>query len=663
MYPSVSVASIPHTRPWASYLFNRRAAQALLVFLTLLCLVGSWTAEKKGVSWAVLPLNLLAYIFGGYFGIAAALAEARAGKLSVDFLMIVAAIGAALVDQWHEGATLLFLFSLSNVLQEFALERSRNAIHGLMRLRPDAALVVRNGREEKVPLEQIHPGDIVRVKPGDYIPVDGIVEGGRSDVDQASVTGESRPVQKTVGATVYAGTLNGSGSLDIRVTKEARETTLARVIQLVEQAQEQKARTQRFLDDVEQYYVYTVLIGVGLMLLVPWLFLGHDFAPTFYRAMVLLVVASPCALILSTPASVLSAIACGAFHGVLFKGGTHLESLAEVQTVAFDKTGTLTESKLRVTDVVVYPPYHEKMRSDELLAYAAALEAKSQHPIARAVIAAATERGLTVPEVEDFTSLPGRGLYGRINGYLVWIGGTQMFREHGEHIPSGLLERQRALEQEGKTVLVLHREMARDENGGRHEEEGGGWLGLIAVADTVRPDAAEAIRLLRRLGIKRVAMLTGDNAQVAEAIAHAVGVDEYHAELLPEQKVEVLHRLQKQYGMLMMVGDGVNDAPALSHAAVGVAMGGAGSDVALESADVVLMGDDLTKLAFAVHLSRRAVRILRYNVGFALAVIVILVSTVFLFGLPMPLGVVGHEGSTLLVVMNGLRLLGTRQPS
>ena len=638
----------------------QRLRELVLCLLCLAAIVVSMGLERwADVPTWVMAFNLLAYVSGGWYGVQEAWDSLRRRELNVDFLMILAAIGAAVVDQWHEGASLLFLFSLSNTLQSYAMDRSRRAIGKLMQQRPSEATVLRDGEEVRVPVEALEVGDHVILRPGEMLVADGVVRDGQSDMNEASVTGESKPVDKAPGDTVFAGAITGSGSLDIEVTRTPGDSTLARIVRLVESAQAVKSRTQRVLDEVEGYYAKIVVAGVLLFIFVPWLALGHDFAPTFYRAMVLLVVASPCALIISTPAAMLSAIACGARNGILFKGGLHLENMAEVKVVAFDKTGTLTYGRLQVTDVVPGSEVPDGFDADRLLGYAAALESRSEHPIAKAILREAEARGVVLPETDNFENLPGRGTFAVIEGYLVWIGGERMYQEHGEVIPEALQQTKQALEAEGKTVLVVHRELAREADIGEHEREGG-WLGLVAVSDTMREGVAEIITQIRQQGVSHVAMLTGDNPTVANNVAQTAGVDLCEANLLPEEKVEALRRLQERYGPVLMVGDGVNDAPALAHAAVGMAMGGAGSDIALESADVVLMSDDIARIPFAIELSNRAVHTVRRNVAFSLSVITFLVAAVFLFGLSLPLGVLGHEGSTVLVVLNGLRLLTLR---
>ena len=638
----------------------QRVRELLLCTMTLGCIVLSMYVERwHDMPRLVIALNLMAYVAGGWYGVQEAWSSLMRRELNVDFLMILAAIGAAVINQWHEGASLLFLFSLSNTLQSYAMDRSRRAIGKLMQQRPTEATVISEGQERRVSVDELNIGDILVLRPGEMLVADGVVCDGQSDMNEASVTGESKPVDKAPGDPVYAGAIMGSGTLDIKVSRTPGDSTLARIVTLVETAQSVKSRTQRVLDEVEGYYAKIVVTGVLLFILVPWLLFSHEFTATFYRAMVLLVVASPCALIISTPAAMLSAIACGARNGILFKGGLHLENLAEIKVVAFDKTGTLTYGNLEVTDVITAPNAPPDFDADQLLGYAAALEARSEHPIAKAILKKALDQNVTLPETDNFENMPGRGTFATINGFLVWIGGARMYEEHGEVIPDSLLTIKEQLENEGKTVLIIHRELARNADVGEHEDEGG-WLGMVAVSDTIREGVSTILQQIRQQGVTHIAMLTGDNPVVANSIAEKAGVDVCQANLLPEEKVEALHNLEDTYGPVLMVGDGVNDAPALAHASVGMAMGGAGSDIALESADVVLMGDDIARIPFALALSNRAVHTVRRNVAFSLSVIAFLVAAVFLFGLSLPLGVLGHEGSTVLVVLNGLRLLSLR---
>lgn len=584
----------------------------------------------------------VAFLTGGYYGLLDGLTLLAKRRLDVNLLMITAAIGAAIIGQPAEGVVLLFLFSLSNTLQTFAMGRSRKAIEKLIDLRPTIATVRRGSQQLSLPIEDLVLGDLVLVRPGERFPIDGIVINGTSDVDQSTITGESLPVQKEKDSHVFAGTVNGNGALEIRVTRLAENTTLAKIVQMVEEAQSNKAQTQRMLDNFEQTYAILVLSGAALLTLIPFVLLNHSFEPTFYRAMTLLVVASPCALVISTPASILSAIANGARKGVLFKGGAHLEQTAGIKVVAFDKTGTLTTGEPSISSVISLNGTTE----EELLRIAASVEARSEHPLAHAIVHAARERGLVLETATEFQAIPGQGVEANIRDQLVWIGNERMFIERRMFPPDDVLEKVRELENKGQTVMIVYTDKI--------------YRGLIAVSDTLRPDAADIIAKLKERGVEKVVMLTGDNEPVARNIAEKTGVDEFHASLLPQDKVVILKRLQQKYGLTAMVGDGVNDAPALASADVGIAMGGAGTDVALETADVVLMADDLAHLPYAIGLAQQSRRTVLQNLIFAMAVIVLLVATAFGANLPLTIGVIGHEGSTVLVVLNGLRLLRFR---
>jgi Cd2+/Zn2+-exporting ATPase len=592
----------------------------------------------------VMLLYILSYTAGGWFGLKASLEALKEKTLNVDLLMILAALGAAFIGHPAEGAMLLFLFSLSNTLQSYAMDRSRKAIEKLLDLRPARATVRRGSRLVTVPVEKLSIGEVVMVRPGERFPIDGEILLGQSDVDQATITGESMPVHKEAGDHVFAGTLNGTGSLEIRVTKLARDTTLARIVKMVEEAQAAKANTQRMLDSFEQHYAVLVLAASALLIVVPILLLGQDFEAAFYRAMTLLVVASPCALVISTPASILSAIANGARHGVLFKGGVHLEKAATVKVLAFDKTGTLTTGTPEVTAVVPLAGQDEH----ELLRISAALESRSEHPLARSIVAAAHARDIELPSSSEFRAIPGQGAEAHVEGSVVWIGNERLFHERGVSLDPALKPRLDDLHRAGQTAMLVYDASRRI------------FLGIIAVADALRGDAIEMIKSLKQAGIERVVMLTGDNTDVAAGIAARAGVDEFHSGLLPQDKVTVLRSLQRKYGPVAMVGDGVNDAPSLAAADLGIAMGAAGTDVAIETADIVLMSDDLHKIPYTLGLARHARRVVWQNLGFAMLVILVLIASAFGAQLPLPLGVVGHEGSTVLVVLNGLRLLGYR---
>ena len=600
-----------------------------------------------GLGWnptLIFGLYLVSYVTGGWFGVMASIEALKEKTLNVDLLMILAALGAAAIGQPAEGATLLFLFSLSNTLQTYAMDRSRKAIEKLLDLRPAQATVRRGSRLISLPIEQLMLGDIVLVRPGERFPIDGEVTSGEADVNQATITGESMPVHKQMNDLVFAGTVNGTGSLEIRVTRLAKDTTLARIVKMVEDAQATKANTQQMLDTFEQKYAIFVLAAAVLLIFVPWLLLGHAFQPTFYRAMTWLVVASPCALVISTPASILSAIANGARNGVLFKGGVHLEKTATLKVLAFDKTGTLTSGKPAMTGLQTFGD----MKEDEMLRLVAALESRSEHPLAKAIVQAAHARDLNLPPSMDFRAIPGQGVEGTVDSHHLWIGNERMFFERDVNIPADILTKASAMQEEGQTAMFVY------------EVKSQKFLGLLGVADTLREDAVEMIKALKAAGIEHVVMLTGDNTKVAAKIAARAGVDEFHADLLPQDKVTVLKSLQKKYGPVAMVGDGVNDAPSLATADIGIAMGGAGTDVAIETADVVLMSDDLRKIPFSINLARQARKVVWQNLTFSMAVIVLLVAGAFGADLALPLGVVGHEGSTVLVVLNGLRLLGFR---
>jgi Cd2+/Zn2+-exporting ATPase len=601
---------------------------------------------------------LAAYLAGGWHGTIHGLRSLIGGTVDVDLLMILAALGAAYVHHAFEGAMLLFLFSLSHTLQELAMERSRSAITALMKLRPDTALCKRGAETKLVPIEELVVGDIVLVRPGESIPVDGVVIEGMSCVNQASITGESLPIEKAPGDTLFAGTLNEQGGLEMRVTKLATESTLAKLIELVEKAQGQKAVSQRFLERAEKFYALGVILFTVALIVVPVYLLGRPFQSTFYRAMTVMVVASPCALVISTPASILSAIAAAARRGVLFKGGVYLERAAGIDVVAFDKTGTLTEGRPVVTDLQVIVREGESAEAiscfqEELLWLAAAVEARSEHPIARAIVAEAKRRFMPVERCTKFQSVAGHGVSAEVVGRRIAVGNLKYFDGYESPERTELETRMNGLQDAGKTGMLV------GEIVGPEEKPTVRYLGFIAVADKVRAEAPLIVARLRELGVKRIAMLTGDGPRVAAAVAKKCGVDEVHADLLPQDKVRVITRL-KEAGRTAMIGDGVNDAPALATADLGIAMGAAGTDVAMETADIVLMSDALEAIPFTLALSRRTRRVVFQNLSFALGVIVVLVISALGWQLPLPLGVVGHEGSTVLVCLNGLRLLGFR---
>ena len=638
---------------------TRSRLEAISVALTFAAMLAGLLAERAGADGPSVAAYVVAYVAGGWAGTLGAFRAMRRGHVDIDLLMILAALGAAFIDAPFEGAMLLFLFSLSNVLQTFAIGRSRRAIEALMELRPDTARVRRDGAWLETPVEDAVVGDVFLVTPGDRLPLDGVVVRGAGEVDEASLTGESVPVEKAPGDEVFGGTINGSGALEVRVTRLAGESAIARLIRMVEEAQGQKAETQRIIDRYEEPYALGVIALTALAVVVPTLLFGAPFRPTFYRAMTLMVAASPCALVISTPAAVLSAIAAAARSGVLFKGGVFVEAIGTVRAVAFDKTGTLTVGRSRLTDLV---PVRVGLDERGLLALAAAVQTHSEHHLGDATLRAAGEAGIEASDVEAFEARAGRGVAATVEGKRILIGNARMFEDDGRG--SGARgarthggdwaraeEEARGLREQGRTAVL----MAELDGEGRAAA-----LGVMAFADEVRPAAAGVMRALRELGVEHLAMITGDNRVVADAVAREIGLGDSHAEVLPGRKVELVRELRERFGSVAYVGDGVNDAPALAAATVGIAMGGAGTDVALETADVVLMGDDLTRLPFALELGRRARRILIANLTFAVGIIVVMVGVILTVGLPLPLAVVGHEGSTVLVSLNGLRLLGVR---
>lgn len=641
--------------------------ELLLAIIALIALLVGWIGGAVTGAlpdWAVTLAALISFAAGGYTGVRETLIGIRHGKFDIDFLMTAAAFGAAAIGEWEEGALLLFLFTLSGALETFALDRTRHAIEALSDLRPSVARVLRGEQEIETPVEMLAVGEQVTVRPGERLPVDGTVTRGRSTVDQSPITGESVPVHKEMGDPVFAGTINGQGALQVEVTRLAADSTLSKIIKLVADAQEDVTPTQRFIDRFSQPYTAVVVTATALTFLISWLLISLPRDEAIYRAMTLLVVASPCALVISTPASVLSAIAAAARGGVLFKGGAYLEQMAQVTIVAFDKTGTLTPGKPVVTDIRSFIDYTD----DDVIRLAASAELPSEHHIARAIIEEARARGLDLDTPSDFYAIAGHGVQARFDRdgatETIYIGNDKLYRDVRMEFSPAIAMFGDRMEREGKTaMLVVRRGTMSDTLGNDRDWE---VVGFVAVADAVRPEAKQAVASLRAAGIRRIAMLTGDNKVVAKDIGKHVGIDEIYAELLPEQKVEIMRTLAAD-GHAAMVGDGVNDAPALATASVGIAMGAGGTDVALETADVVLMSSDLSKLPFTVTLSRRAARIVKQNVTFSVSVIATLVFLTVVvpfivpgFMLPLPMGVVGHEGSTLIVVLNGLRLLAMK---
>lgn len=597
----------------------------------------AWRMTSLGLETAAVIAFIAAYIMGGYAKAKEGITETiRHRKLNVEILMILAAIGSAVIGYWTEGAVLIFIFAMSGALETYAMNKSHREISALMELQPEEAWLVRGGFEPiKIAVSELKIGDHVLVKPGERIPVDGLIFKGHSTVDEAAITGESMPVTKEAGAQAYAGTVNLNSPLTIKMTKHSNETMFQKIIKLVESAQSEKSPSQQFIERFEGTYVKVVLGIVGLMLFVPHYLFDWDWSTTFYRAMVLLVVASPCALVASVMPATLAAISNGARNGILFKGGVHLENIGGIQALAVDKTGTLTEGTPVVTDFLV----REGADSKEILATLAAIEGQSTHPLAQAISRYAAEQGIKVSQHVSIQDIPGYGIEATIEQFNYKVGKPDFVgNEEAALFANGALAQ---LASEGKTVTFI-----RDQQG---------ILGLIALKDTVREEAKKAVASLQELGI-HVVMLTGDNKQTADVIAKESGVDNYVAECLPETKVEYIQKYNKEYRAVGMVGDGINDAPALATATVGIAMGD-GTDVALETADIVLMKNNLAKIEYAVRMSRKMQRIVKQNMVFSIAVILLLVVSNFFQAINLPLGVIGHEGSTILVILNGLRML------
>ena len=587
---------------------------------------------------------LAAYVFGGWDISQHAWHAIKERHFDTDLLMVMAALGAAFLGDFAEGALLLFLFSLGHAMEELALDRARAAVRALADLAPKTAFVRRDGNEQELPVESLQLDDIVIVRPGVRIPVDGVILEGRSGVDQASITGESLPVDKAPGDAVFASTLNGEGALEIKVARLAKDSTLARVMKMVEEAQAQKSPTQQTVEKFERVFVPGVLILTSLVITIPPLF-GFPFHDSFLRAMTLLVAASPCALALGTPATILAGVAQAARNGVLIKGGAHLENLGRLKAIAFDKTGTVTHGKPEVTDIVVFPA--SGWKEAELLSLAAAAESRSAHPLAQAIVRSARTQNLPTSVMGEVESLTGRGLRAVSNGNTIWIGNQKLMDEASISLSPEALNHAQSFQQAGKTLMWVAVDKTAD--------------GVIALADTLRSEAMPTMMALKRMGVLHTIMLTGDNARSASTIANEVGMTDFRADLVPEDKLTVIRQLVKDYGQVAMIGDGVNDAPALANATVGIAMGGAGTDVALEVADVALMGNDLSKLPFAVGLGRATRAIIVQNLFIALGVIGILILTSLTGIVSIGVAVVFHEGSTLVVVANALRLLGYKE--
>lgn len=627
------------------------------------------------IGWALLELNgspvpkvflLASILLGGYSVALKGLRNLTRLDFDMNVLMTVAVTGAIMIGEWKEAAVVSFLFAISEMLETYSMDKARQSIRSLIEITPKTATIIRNARESVIPVEELIVGDTILVKPGEKIPIDGDVIDGATFVNQAPITGESMPVEKTVGDPVYAGTLNRQGAIRVRVTKTVQDTIIAKMIHLVEEAQAEKAPFQTFIDRFAKYYTPAVITLAILIAFIPPLFLGGVWDRWIYEALALLVVACPCALVVSTPVAIVTAIGSAAKNGVLIKGGRCLEQAGSIRAMAFDKTGTLTKGEPHVADLVsVVPAYSEQ----DLLRIAGSLEKASEHPLARAILKKAEEFQLDVSLPDQFAAIPGKGATGTIGNTVYYIGNRRLFEELTALTEEGSVLSDRIdrlqeeltasstmdghlrdlilrLQQEGKTVMLVGTKQM--------------IIGLVAVADQLREESAGTVRELKRAGVEKTILLTGDNRQTAEAVANQVQVDEFYGDMLPEDKLNRIKELRNRYGQVAMVGDGINDAPALAAASLGIAMGGAGTDTALETADIALMGDDVSKLSYTVRLSRAALRIIKQNISFSLIIKLAAVLLVFPGWLTLWLAILSDMGATILVTLNALRLLRHR---
>ncbi|MGE7092319.1 heavy metal translocating P-type ATPase [Lysinibacillus sp. NPDC048646] len=597
----------------------------------------AWRLDSNDQTTASVLLYMIAFCVGGFAKAKEGIEETLADKkLNVELLMVLAAIGSAAIGYWTEGAILIFIFAVSGALETYAMNKSHREISALMNLQPEEAWLVRGGFEPmKVAVATLTIGDHLLIKPGERVPADGVIFRGQSSIDESAISGEPLPVAKREGDEVFAGTVNLNGAITMEMTKPNSETLFQKIISLVQSAQSEKSPSQQFIEKFEGTYVKFVLLTVALMMFLPHFLLGWDWTTTFYRAMVLLVVASPCALVASIMPATLATISNGAKNGVLFKGGLHLEHLSVLRALAVDKTGTLTQGKPVVTDFIV----RKGVDRNTTMTILASIEAQSNHPLAQAITSYAKAEGITHYTQTTIEDIPGWGIKGFVNETEYLVGKPDFVGiEEAHAFADGAAA---LLAAEGKTVIFI-----RDNEG---------IVALTALKDTVRNEAKKAITLLKELGI-HVVMLTGDNEKTAKVIAKEAGVNDYVAECLPETKVTEMKNLLSQHKYVGMVGDGINDAPALATATTGIAMG-EGTDVALETADVVLMKNELSKIAYAVRLSRKMQRIVKQNIIFSIGIIILLIASNFLQVVDLPLGVIGHEGSTILVILNGLRML------
>jgi Cd2+/Zn2+-exporting ATPase len=618
-----------------------RHRQAMVAGVALLLALAGVLLGLTGSQPLLAHISLLAAILlGGWKIFEKAAKSVRAGSLDMNVLMSVAVVGAVMIDRWAEGAAVVVLFSVSLMLEQYSVARTRKAVRSLLDVSPQTARLLQDGREHTVPVRTVTPGSLLVIRPGDRLPLDGVVEDGTSLVNEAPITGESRPVAKSIGDQIFAGSINGRGALTVRVSKRFEETTLARIVHLIEEAYQKRAPVQQFVDRFARIYTPIVLGCAVVVALVPPLMFQGSWETWFYRALVLLVIACPCALVISTPVSLVSALTNAARRGILIKGGKQIETLSTVTAIAFDKTGTLTEGKPQVTDVVVL----DSQSPGEMLRLLGAIESRSEHHLAGAAIAELSRRGIEIGEmpVTGFEALPGKGVCAIVEGTRYYVGNDKLCAEHGFYTA----EVQRHVEQlarEGKTTIVLGRE--------------GMPLGILATQDTARKEGRGAVGELRKMGIRKLVLLSGDESTATGRTAREISISQFQGGMMPVEKVRAVERLKEEYGRVAMVGDGINDAPALAAASVGIAMGVAGSDTALETADVVLMSDDLSKLPHLVGLSKRAMAVIRQNIALALGLKLAFLVLTVLGHATLWMAVLADDGAALAVIANGLRLL------
>lgn len=629
-----------HIEQKVSFLKKRENVTAMIsvLFIVVGYILYFQLGEKNPLTIGTFGLAIL---IGGFDLFKVGLKNLTKLEFDMKTLMTIAIIGAAIIGEWAEGAVVVFLFALSEALEGYSIDKARQSIRSLMDIAPNRAMIRRGNQTMEIDVEDVQINDIMIIKPGEKIAMDGEVVKGESSISQAAITGESIPVHKITGDEVFAGTINEEGSLEVRVTKHVEDTTIAKIIHLVEEAQAERAPSQQFVDKFAKYYTPAIMLVALLVAIVPPLFFGGDWSTWVYSGLAVLVVGCPCALVISTPVAIVTAIGNAANKGVLIKGGIHLEELGKLNVIAFDKTGTLTEGKPEVTDVI----HLSEVSTNEVLGISTAIEAFSQHPLASAIIRKAEKENADTYSADNFQSITGKGAKATVNGTDYFIGNPRLFEEMFS-IPSDIKKQIKELQLQGKTVMLL----------GTEQEV----KGLIAVADQVRKSSLSIIEKLKNIGIKKTVMLTGDNQAAGSAIGKQLGLSETKAELLPQDKLEVIKSLQDNYGRVAMVGDGVNDAPALATSTVGIAMGGAGTDTALETADVALMADDLEKLPYTIALSRKAMHVIKQNVSFSLAIKLIALLLVIPGWLTLWIAIFSDVGATVLVVLNSLRLMKTK---